>query len=162
MVNTRMYIHYFWQGVQLLPMSVCWAAHPCSVPYHRRRCQLAAEAFGPHWEAGWGPPSSQNPGWFLPADKGWPGGLSSWGNSHRSERRRWPLEILYLCWLHLSYASGWTSYPWHLDNRMRVNTEMKNGGTVCVIIKLNKLTDDCFHKRCRGVICIKSILLQSV
>lgn len=99
-----------------------------SASYRRRRCQPVAAAFGPHQAAGWGPPSSQSPGWFPPADTGWPGCPSSWGNSHRSVRRRWPLEILCLCWLHLNYVSGWMSYPWHLDSRTGVSTKMREWG----------------------------------
>lgn len=121
-IKTRESSHYFQHSHQLFSLSVCQVVHLCSHSHHRRRCPLAAEALALRWVADWGPPSSQNPGWFPPADTGWPGGLSSWGNSHRSERTRWPLEILYQCWSHLSYASGWTSYPWHL-NRVRVNTK---------------------------------------
>ena len=88
-----------------------------SASYRRRRCRPAAAACCPLRATGWGPPSSQSPGWCPPADRGWARCPSSWENSHRSERRRWTLEILSLCWLHLNYASGWTSSPWHLDSR---------------------------------------------
>lgn len=87
-----------------------------SASYHMRRSRQVAAASGPHRAAGWGPPSSQSPGWFPPADRGWPRCPPSWGNSHRSERKRWPLGILCLCWLHLNYVSGWMSYPWNLDS----------------------------------------------
>lgn len=88
-----------------------------SSSHHRRRFQQVAAASGPHQVAGWWPPSSQSHGWFQPARRGWPRCPSSWSNSRRSKRRIWPLEILCLCWWHLSYASDWTGYPWHLDKK---------------------------------------------
>lgn len=97
-----------------------WAQVPLelsSASYRRKRCRPAAAASGRRRAAGWGPPSSQSPVWFPPADRGWSQCPSSWSNSHKKERRRWPLGILCLCWLHLNCASGWMRCPWHLDGR---------------------------------------------
>lgn len=126
-----------------------------SASYRKRRCQPVAAAFGPHWAPGWGPPSSQSPGWFPLADTGWPGYPSSWGNSHRSEGMRWPLETLCLCWLHLNYVNGWTCYPWHLDNRKGVITKTREWGNVmCEMKRVRGSNRTSSHKlenyRCYG------------